>query len=502
MNKMEQKFYDMKMAYLHDAPEELKKEKRDEIHNKYLAVKLSERNRIKEIIYPVLRDYMNENLFNSNYEGVIKAFNEIKSTDRYQSESIVNKTIMNNMLLKSYLYICLESDGIDSPFFNESESLLESLETFLQQRDKYSFEQYESEFKKFNESKAMCDALSSGDFWTEIKLILPFPMGISEQSLDLIVSDYEVKLRTEQFPSGLGLMEADNGVVQLSFDKYGLLTRTTVTLKIKKYLSLKNEKLYFFGDKETRSIALIFSINLLNEIISRYRLFNNNYWIDNIDPRMIEISSIKFIASGVVVKDIVAQSENTYTLKQKYDYNTPEENKQLAKLFEKNKNDFLWQELLADAKSFLLISKLRESIISLNSSFENFFYIKFKKIISNYEGQEKTDLFFEGDISYKDFGSRELLDEETFNKLKKAGVFPKGVPSVYKVIKKYYTVVPKEQQITYSKSQLLKIIDKIRKHRNDIVHGNLHIDLSEKHVYESINEFINMSTSIEDQHKF
>ena len=157
---------------------------------------------------------MNENLFNSNYEGVIKAF-------------------------------------------NESESLLESLEAFLKQRDKYSFEQYESEFKKFNESKAMYDALSSGDFWSEITLILPFPIGISEQSLDLIVSDYEVKIRTEQFSSGLELMEADNGVVQLSFDKYGLLTRTTVTLKIKKYLSLKNEKLYFFGDKETRSIALI-----------------------------------------------------------------------------------------------------------------------------------------------------------------------------------------------------------------------------------------------------
>ena len=28
MNKMEQKFYNMKMAYLHDAPEELKKEKK------------------------------------------------------------------------------------------------------------------------------------------------------------------------------------------------------------------------------------------------------------------------------------------------------------------------------------------------------------------------------------------------------------------------------------------------------------------------------------------
>ncbi len=361
MNKSEQKFYDMKMAYLHNTPEELKKGKRDEIRNKYLAVELSKRNKIKEIIYPVLRDYMNENLFNSNYEEVIKSFNEIKSTDRCQRESIDNKAIMNNILLKAYLYMCLESDGIDSPFFSESGFLLESLESLLQQRGEYSLKQYENEVKNFNENKAIYDALSSGDFWTEVNLILPFPVGISEQNLNLVVSDYEVKLRTEQFNSGLGLIEVDNGVVQLSFDKYGLLTRTTVTLKIKKYLSLKNEKLYFFGDNETRSVALIFSINLLNEIISRYRLFNNNYWIDNIDPRMIEISSIKFIASGIVVRDIVAQSENTYTVKQKYDYNTPEENEQLARLFERNKNDFLWQELLADAKSFLLISKLRHS---------------------------------------------------------------------------------------------------------------------------------------------
>lgn len=382
MNKREQKFTEMKIDYMKTSLDHIKKEKRDKIYNRYLSLNLKDRNEIKEIIYPVLRDYLQENLLNSNYEGVISSFKEIRSTNRYQNEFVANKAIVQNILLKAYLYLCLEKDDNLISFINEVKILLDSLENLLQTKKAFTKEQYENESRAYNENLNIYKSLLSGDFWTEIQLTLPFPIGISEEYLDLNIFGQDVQLKTEKFKCNSSLINVDdNSVLQLSFDKYGLLTKTKVTLKMKKYLSEKSERLYFFGEKEERSTILIYSLNILNEVISRYRLFNNNYWIDNIDARMIEVSSVKFYASGIVVKNIIAQSENTYKITQNYDYNSVDENKILQENLFLNKDDYLWQELLADAKSFLLVNKLREAIISLNSSFENFFYTKFQMIL-------------------------------------------------------------------------------------------------------------------------
>ncbi len=501
MDKVSQRFYEMKIDYMNNTPEGSKKEKRDKIYSKYLALNLLKRQEIIEIIYPVLRDYLSERSSNSDYEGVIEAFDLIKNTIRYKNEPIANRCIVKNILLRTYLYLCLESGGSTSSYFSKVETLVTSIGLLLQEKREFSSEQYENEKKIYSENVAIYDSLISGDFWTEVNLTLPFPLGISKEILNLTVLDEEVQLSTKKFRFGESLFDTDNGVLQLSIDKYGLLTRTDVTLRIKKFFSLQNEKLYFFGDIESRSTLLISSLNFLNEVISRYRLIGNNYWVDNINSRMIQISSVKFIASGITVKNIIAQSENTYIISPEYDYNKPIENEQLVRFIEMDKDEFLWQELLADAKSFLLVSKLREAVISLNSSFENFFYTRFRKILSIYEGYEKIESFFKGDILYEDFGSKDLIDRETFYKLKKAGVFSVGVPSVYKVIGRYYKIVPKDQQISYSKRQLQKSINKIRMYRNDIVHGNLHVDtLTDKHVFEAIEEFVKLSTEIEEHY--
>ncbi|EGP5166532.1 hypothetical protein EJX06_11635 [Enterococcus faecium] len=502
MDKISQRFYEMKIDYMNNTPEGNKKEKRDKIYRKYLALNLLKRQEIIEIIYPVLRDYLSERFSNSDYEGIIETFGLLKNTIRYKNEPIANRCITENILLRAYLYLCLESGGSTSSYFSEVETLVTSVGILLQEKREFSYEQYENETKIYSENVAIYDSLISGDFWTEVNLTLPFPLGISKEILNLIVLDEEVQLSTEKFRFGESLFDVDRGVLQLTIDKYGLLTRTAVTLRIKKFFSMKNEKLYFFGENESRSTLLISSLNILNEIISRYRLIGNNYWVDNIDSRMIQVSSVKFIASGVIVKNIIAQSENTYIASPEYDYNKPKENEQLVRFIGLDRDEFLWQELLADAKSFLLVSKLREAVISLNSSFENLFYTRFRKILSIYEDDEKIDSFFEGDIVYEDFRSKDLIDEETFYELKKAGVFPAGVPSVYKVIGRYYKIVPVDQQISYSKRQLLKAINKIRMYRNDIVHGNLYVDaLTDKHVFEAIEEFVKLSTEIEKRYK-
>ncbi|MDN5439522.1 MAG: hypothetical protein L0F98_11295, partial [Lactococcus lactis] len=188
----------------------------------------------------------------------------------------------------------------------------------------------------------------------------------------------------------------------------------------------------------------------------------------------------------------------TYKISNNYEYNNKVKNETLQDLIALDDNEVLWLELLADAKNYLLINKLREAIISLNSSFENFFYSRMKEIFYQYEDKDKIDSFFKGEVPYCKF--KEIIDEDTFSRLKKEGVFTKSVPSVYQLMKRYYLIVPENKRVSYTKRQMGKSINTIKKYRNDIVHGNLAVKLSSKHVYDSINEFEELSSEIEKYH--
>lgn len=496
-----QTFRQLKLDYVKLTDVNMQRDLRHEIYEQYKNVKSKDRDEVKEIIYPVLRDFISECLETRDYEGTIESFDQIKNTSRYANEANANKTIIKNLLIKAYLFWFLENNKVQEELYDKACSLLDEVSNYLENIHDFTDEtQYLSEKKNYLENSAIRRSIENDTFWVEISFTLPFPLGISREGVPLYIDETNVFIETEKIKSDSSLIENIGGVTELMFDKYGLVTRTNVKLKINKYLSEKSRKVYFFGETEYRSDLLITALKYTNEIISRYRITNQNYWVENVDLRMINLNAIKYLAGDVVVREILVQSENTYRLSNEYEYNSQTENEKISELMIKDDNELLWEELLADAKTYLLVNKLREAIIALNSSFENFLYTTFKKVLTIYENPESVRDFFDGEFQYSNFRGREIIDEDTFMKLKDRGVFPKSVPSIYQVIKRYYSVVPKDSQIPRSKKKMLKSIDKIRKHRNDIVHGNLHITLDDKHVYEAIQECIQLNNTILSQH--
>lgn len=483
-----QRFQLLKLDYVNTPNENEKRQKRLEINSLLGHVRDKNLTEIKEIIYPVLRDNIQDKLQEKDFSGVLDAFRFIENTNQYQNEPNANLILFKDKLIRAFLFLFLESEQTKSEYYDQACQLIKEVAE-LNLEKSLSPEQLQNETKIYSQNIHLRKSISENSFWTEFKFNVPFPLGINENQTEFMVEGVRTKLITRKIPTSSATMKATNGVAEMAFDKYGSQTRTEVTLLVNKYFSESAKKIYFFGDTETRSQIQIGCLSFFNKIISRYRLQKNWYWIDEIDTRMVTMNSTRFLADDVEVMNVVFQSENTFRMSAKYEYNSADENKQLANLLAVDENQILWRSLLADAKNYLLVGKLRESIIALNSSFENYFYSQMKMVLSRFEDESVLDAFFEGDLSYQDFAGKELISEETFDALKTSGSFSTGVPSVYQIIKHYYRIVPEEKRVPISKRQFLKIVEQIREYRNDIVHGNLFIALVDKQVYEAIRAF-------------
>lgn len=491
-------FTQRKFEYVSLQDDSEKKEIREEILKEFHKIKTKSKDKIKEIIYPVLRDEISYAHTIPDYVEVVNSFNQIKDTDRYKNEPVSNTIIMNNMLIKAFLFLYLDSNKKNNEYLNKAKNLLKYVES-QDFKSELSSEQYNLEINNFNLNTEFYRSVENNEIWTEFTLIVPFPIGISETKTKFIIDEIPIFIETEKFQVSDLFSLGGDSVIEMARDKYGILTRTKVNLKINEYFSSENmEKIYYFGEEDTRTEAQIKSLNIINRVISRFRLLNDNYWVDNVDIKMIDVNSVKIYANDTEIKNILLQMGNTYKISNNYEYNNKVKNETLQDLIALDDNEVLWLELLADAKNYLLINKLREAIISLNSSFENFFYSRMKEIFYQYEDKDKIDAFFKGEVPYSKF--KEIIDEDTFSRLKKEGVFTKYVPSVYQLMKRYYLIVPENKRVSYTKRQMGKSINTIKKYRNDIVHGNLAVKLSNKHVYDAINEFEELSSEIEKYH--
>lgn len=499
MDKELYEFNALKQEYVKITDINEQYEKRKYINDKFRKVKRANLFEAKEIIYPVLRDNIGEKLAEQNFFEAIEAFNFIKDTKRYSEEPQENLVIINNKLLKAYLYLYLETNKTDQKLIEQSHRLFEEQEKLFS-TGSFTQKQYEVEKQNFLENKLIYNAIKNGSFWTEVSFSVPFPLGISVEEFDLIIDGTRVSMKTKKIQAGQTIFGVENGVMEINFDKYGLLTRTNIVLRINQYLSESTNKIYHFGESEERSELYVRSLEILNKIISRFRLIENYYWIDEVDMRMIDLNSVKFYAEKKIVREIIMQSENTYTVTDEFTYLSKTKKRELIELLSEEESSILWKELLSDAKNYLLINKLSEAIISLNSAFENFFYSTMRRVFREYEDEELVERFFQGDQMYETFDGKDIIDEATFDKLKASNFLQGGVPSVYKIIRKYYKIVPEKDRIDYSKRKFIKSIDKIRKYRNDIVHGNLAVKLSDKQVYRAIDEFQELSTKMNDKY--
>ncbi|MEU2579283.1 hypothetical protein ABZ530_02045 [Micrococcus luteus] len=478
-----------------------KTELRKEITTIFNRLSPKEKNEVIEFLYPVLRDNVSEAFSSNNYKGITSAFEVIQNTQRWKKEYKTNKIIMINMLVFSYLFLHIEQESGNDENFLIAKELFEEICKYNFEEIEFNDEQLENEVYNFKRNKAFISAIENNDIWTSVTYEIPFPLYISNNQLSFHYKGTKVLMEAEIISNGKPTIVAENGFVDLEKDKYGILNRTIVILKINKYLSSsKNINIYTADGVEKRSVALVISLELINFIIKNYKSISQNYWIENVSFKMIQASAPKIFAGETELKNILFYDENKYRVSPHIPYLSDELIKEFLIQLNNSYNENLWNILLQDAKKYLLINNLREAIISLNSSFENFMYSKIKLILKKYMGEEKTQLFFDGKVSYEDHASHEFITEEQFNKLVDRKIINNHIPSIYQLVKEYYKHVPSDKRIVLSRRKFNSYINKIKENRNDIVHGNKVDELSSKSVKEAIEAFEEIAHEILETH--
>jgi hypothetical protein len=113
------------------------------------------------------------------------------------------------------------------------------------------------------------------------------------------------------------------------------------------------------------------------------------------------------------------------------------------------------------------------------------FYKVVRKILEQELFEGNVDKIFEGKNIYSDLDISNIIDELTFGKSLQKGVITENPPSVYKLIK----MISKDKD---EKKVSIKLIETIRKYRNDIIHGKeipCDILVLEKHLRKAYEDF-------------
>lgn len=173
-------------------------------------------------------------------------------------------------------------------------------------------------------------------------------------------------------------------------------------------------------------------------------------------------------------------------------YVNKEKLKELKNKLIKGQEPQLWERLYLDSKNNMFIEKYKEAVISINSAFENYLNIKSREILKCKMTDNEVEDYLQGKVSYATYFLNEYISEEDFNKAVEQGIISSHAPSTFQIIKKCFEI--NADRITISRGKVNKLVNYIRKNRNDIIHGNLtllkSIESDAKKSISSFEEFI------------
>ena len=173
-------------------------------------------------------------------------------------------------------------------------------------------------------------------------------------------------------------------------------------------------------------------------------------------------------------------------------YVNKEKLKELKNKLIKGQEPQLWERLYLDSKNNMFIEKYKEAVISINSAFENYLNIKSREILKCKMTDNEVEDYLQGKVSYATYFLNEYISEEDFNKAVEQGIISSHAPSTFQIIKKCFEI--NADRITISRGKVNKLVNYIRKNRNDIIHGNLtllkSIESDAKKPISSFEEFI------------
>ena len=397
---------------------------------------------------------------NSEYKEALNHLEKARVIPEYENLDEYDKCIVNRNI--SYTKLMIGLDESSKSLILESKGITNKL------KQNSAIESSETLKQSVSNDLKIVDAWENGLIKTIIEFEIPFPLIITDEPIEFDFEGIKHVIEIELINSPLSSINSSGGFfAEIVEDKFGIAIRTKIRLTFFKYINPKKmlELNILSEDKRVSSIELE-TIKVMNHFIERYRVVSQKYWIENIFHKMITTRSIKIDAGSYNIHDSIILNNQLVQIQTGTPWITKENLDELEGLLKKEKLD-LWRSLLLDAKDYLFRRNYRESIYSINGALENFLYQKTRERLQNVLTEREIEDFLEGKPNFNEFYLKDYICEDDFNKALSSNVIANFPPTVFQILNKCHDLVP----FAISKRKLKSLVYKIKKRRNDIIHG-------------------------------
>ncbi len=304
-----------------------------------------------------------------------------------------------------------------------------------------------------------------------VVVLLDIPFGLMwEGSLEVSMGDYVAKISIKK----KFVKEGDAGSfnnTEIKRDRQGKSSYMEAECYLD-YVENKSDNFYIHR-----------AISSINRILELYRnIYKDEYHVDKIRNVDLIRRTVRYIKKdGTTKMSIQENFPGGLILARKA--KIPLEAHQMLK----NGLGFpTWSNSLINAKNRLDLEDYPQAIIEANISLESFVYTHIYDRLEDEVEKEELEEFLTEYTPCKNCKHNEGSDKIILT------INPSH-PSIYKVIKYMYSIVPIKG---LSKTKLMKLIRNINKYRNDIVHGRSQLSIKRKDAkiaVESLETFIDKS---------
>lgn len=433
----------------------------------------------QDFLYSVFRNMGRFHFTSNKFQEAVKFIHKAQSLQEYKNELFDNAFSMKSLLMHSYVMLFLENPASQDNL-NEAKKILCELKSTVPLLSDLGY------LEELNRREEILNAVIANDIFTVISFEIPFPIIYSEQSISFLYKGTKCSLSLEIVKSLYNYFQSEGvGFFEIVEDKFGLANRTKVQISINNYLHPEEiVHLNTLSESNKISKALATGINVLNYFIEHFRVATNEYWIETINHKMLSKFNF-YIRAGVHdIRNVIWTDDSIYRSHSSLPWKS-EVTQSILNRSLQFESIPLWKSLLLDAKDYLLRNRSRESLISLNSAFENFIAIFAEQHLLKHLGKEEVDNFLKGIPNYSDFYLKDFVRLSDFENAIKQGLIFNHPPTTYQILKKCNSLA----SIGISNTKMQKLISKIRANRNEIVHGRSARENQDKITRDAIQSF-------------
>lgn len=412
-----------------------------------------------------------------NYESCLNYIKKLQLSEAYKNKT--DSTIMHATIRRFQCEVFL---GI----YQESYEKIKTLKVELIEFGSVNRHNLEKNLRDdYDKILDLASSFLNNSIKTIVNFKLPYKIDIPEDEeviYDFKSIRFNLKFKTI-VNQGQAPFEAYNGVVELDRDKYGVFSSSDLTLTFNK----------FFDVTHCMNELLDLCSESFNYFLDYYKLSTEYFWIDNLNLKQIQASNVRVISENY--DDIISipfYYEHVIKVASSPSYINKEKINELKDKLIKVQEPSLWEMLYLDSKNNMFIEKYKEAVISINSAFENYLNITSREILRSRMTEKEVEDYLEGKVTYETYFLNEFISEEDFNRAVEQKIISSHSPSTFQIIKKCFEL--NEDRIAITRRKLNKLVNDIRKNRNDIIHGNLtvlkNIESDVKKSISSFEEFI------------